>query len=190
MLAMIGQLANAVWKAIVILAQFLAVVFLGLLAAILFALPWVIRMVTIVVWLVGGSLAIQSIDELYGPYTPAGPLIALQFVVIFLMTAWVGVLLLKAPSYIWGGLLAGGLLSGWISWQGIPEILKHWRDADLFFRLLPPALLALVMMYLTLRLRWLRSNRQLKPVTPAFLWLPKAVHQAKERFQQQRGNHE
>ncbi len=182
MSAIIYRLVSAVWKAIKLLAQFLAILLLGMLAALLFALPWVLRLASLLVWLLGGFLVIQVVQHVYGANTPASPILALQFAVIFLMVAWIGVLFKKAPLFTWGGLLLGGLLSGWIAWQGVPMMMARWQYADLFLRSLPPALLALTMFFMTLRLRFLRSAQQLKLVNPAFLWLPKAVHLAKDYF--------
>ncbi len=182
MLATIHRLLHAVWKAIQLLAQFLAILVLGILAALLMALPWLLRLASLMTWLLGGFLVVQVVQHVYGANTPAGPILALQFAVIFLMVAWIGVLFKKAPPFTWGGLFLGGLLSGWIAWQGIPMLLARWQYADLFLRSLPPALLALTMFFMTLRLRFLRSAQQLKLVDPAFLWLPKAVHLAKDYF--------
>jgi hypothetical protein len=188
MLVMIGRLLATIQKALLFLGQFLVVLALGILAAILLVLPWLLRLVILLLWLAGGYLNIQIIQKVYGSNTPAGPMLALQFVVIYLMVAWIGVLFQKVPSHTWGGLFLGGLLSVWIASQGIPLILTRWGYADLFIRSLPPALLAATMFYLTLRLRWLRSTQQLKLVNPAFLWLPKAVTWLKTISK--RGNHE
>ena len=189
MFELIGRLLRTLWKAIIALAQFITILMLGLVVAILTALPWFLRITTILAWLIGGYYALQTIQDLYGPNSPAGPLLALQFTVIFLMTTWVGVLLLKSPTHLWGGLLCGGLFSIGLTRFLIPALFARWQLADLFFRILPPALFSMALLYLTLRLRWLRSTRNLKLVNPAFIWLPKAVHQAKETIQQ-RGHHE
>jgi len=182
MLAIISRLLVVIWQALILLAQFSAMLVLGILAALLLALPWLLRLASLLTWLLGGFLVIQEIQHVYGWNTPAGPLLALQFAAIFLMVAWLGVLFKQAPAHTWGGLFLGGLLAGWIACQGVPLLLARWHSADLFLRVLPPALLALTMFFMTLRLRFLRSAQQLKLVDSAFLWLPKAIHLAKNHF--------
>ena len=189
MLESIGRLAQVLVKAIMTMVQFLIILILGVVIAIVTALPWLLRIASVLVWLTGGYFALQAIQEIYGPNSPAGPVLALQFAVIFLMTAWVGGLLLKSLTHLWGGLLAGGLFSIWLTRSVVPGFITSWQHADFLFRVLPPALLAMTLLSMTLRLRRLRSTRNLKLVNPAFIWLPKAVHQAKETFQQ-RGHHE
>lgn len=183
MAAILTNLLKAIGRALLLLGQFLLILLLGLLAALLFALPWLLRMACVLVWLMGGYWAMQAIGELYAPHSPAGAVLALQFAVIFLMTAWAGTLLLAKPQHLWGGLALGGLLPAWIAWQGIPWLLANWQYTDLFFRILPPALFALALVYITIRMRFLRNNQQLHLSGPAFTWLP-------EQVQKLRGNHE
>jgi len=139
----------------------------------LYALPWLLRMACVLGWLIGGYMAMEAIQELYGFHSPIGAVLALQFAVIFLMVAWAGSLLLVNPKHIWGGLALGGLLPAWIAWKGIPWLFAHWAYADLFIRILPPALFSLALFYLTIRLRFLRNNQQLHLSKPAFAWLAK-----------------
>lgn len=183
MLSIIANLLNAMRKAALLLGQFLMILFLGLLAAFLYALPWLLRMACLLTWLIGAYLAMQSIQDLYAPNSPIGAVLALQFAIIFLMVAWTGTLLLVNPGYIWGGLALGGLLPGWTVLVGIPWLLTYWQYADLFFRVLPPALFSLALIYLTLRMRFLRQHQTLHLAQPAFTWLPEAL----SKF---RGSHE
>lgn len=88
MLAVITNLLKAVKHALQLLGQFLLILFLGLLAALLYALLWLLRMACVLAWLVDGYMAIDAIRELYGHYSPIGAALALQFAVIFLMVAW------------------------------------------------------------------------------------------------------
>lgn|GEM_PF-906467 len=189
MFEVIGRLPQILVKALITLAQFITILALGLMIAIVTALPWLIRITSVLSWLIGGYFAIQAIQEIYGPSSPAVPVFALQFAVIFMMVAWVGGLLLKSLTHLWGGLLLGGLFSIWLRRLVIPTMLAGWANADFLFRILPPTLLAMTMFYQALRLRRMRSTGNLILVNPAFLWLPKAVHQAKETIQQ-RGHHE
>lgn len=173
MLAILTNLLNAIGHALLLLGQFLAILFLGLLAALLYALPWLLRIACVLGWLVGGYMTIDAIQNLYGFHSPIGAVLALQFAVIFLMVAWAGSLLLVNPKHIWGGLALGGLLPAWITWKGLPWLFANWEYADLFIRILPPALFSLALFYITLRMRYLRTNQQLHLSKPAFTWLPK-----------------
>jgi hypothetical protein len=177
--AVITNLLKAIRHALQLLGQFLLILFLGLLTAFLYALPWLLRMACVLAWLVGGYMAIEAIRELYGHYSPIGAVLALQFAVIFLMVAWAGTLLLTSPKLIWGGLALGGLLPAWIISNVIPWLFANWIYADFFFRIMPPALFSLALIYITIRMRFLRSNQQLHLAKPALRWLPKL-----------RGNHE
>lgn len=159
MIAVKSWLKQALGKASTILTEFITILALGLLVAFLAALPWLLRFIAVLAWLIGGYFAIQFIKDVYGPNSPAGPLLALQFAVIFLMTAWVGGLLRKSPTFLWGGLLLGGLFAIWLTRLVLPALLKGWQHADLFFRILPPALFATTLFYMTLRLRRMRSIR-------------------------------
>lgn len=124
MLAILANLLNAIGHALLLLGQFLAILFLGLLAALLYALPWLLRMACVLGWLIGGYMAIEAIQNLYGFHSPIGAVLALQFAVIFLMVAWAGSLLLVNPKHIWGGLALGGLLPAWITWKASPGCLR------------------------------------------------------------------
>jgi len=179
----IANLLKAIGKAARLLGQFLTILFLGLLAAFLYALPWLLRMACILIWLMGAYMALQAIQELYAAHAPSGAVLALQFAVIFLMVAWTGILLLVKPQYIWGGLGLSGLLSAGIVWAGIPWLQTYWPYADLFFRVLPPALFSLALIYITIRMRFLRKYKTLRLAKPAFTWLP-------ETLSKLRGHHE
>lgn len=183
MLAIIENLVKAIAKAAVLLGQFITILFLGLVTAFLYALPWVLRMACILIWLMAAYRAIETIQELYAPNSPVGAVLALQFAVIFLMVAWVGALLLANFQYIWGGLGLGGLFTGLIVWVGIPALQANWQYATLFFRVLPPALFSLGLITITIRMRTLRKKQTLHLAKPAFTWLP-------ETLSKLRGHHE
>ena len=183
MLNIIANLLTAIGKAALLLGQFLTILFLGLLTAFLYALPWLLRMACVLIWLMGAYMAMQSIQVLYAPHSPTGAVLALQFAVIFLMVAWVGAVLLTNFQYIWGGLGLSGLLSASIVWGCIPWLQAYWQYADLFFRVLPPALFSLALIYITIRMRILRKNQSLHLAQPAFTWLPDTLSKI-------RGHHE
>jgi hypothetical protein len=100
-----------------------------------------------------------------------------------MMVAWVGAVLLANLQYIWGGLGLSGLLSASIVWGCIPWLQAYWQYADLFFRVLPPALFSLALIYITIRMRILRKNQSLHLAQPAFTWLPETLSKI-------RGHHE
>jgi len=50
---------------------------------------------------------------------------------------------------------------------------KKWQYADFVFQVLPPALFAVGLIVMTLRLRVLRSKGNMQFATQAFVWLQK-----------------
>jgi hypothetical protein len=83
--------------------------------------------------------------------------IALQFAVILISVGWVIIVLSKNSSFVWGGMAAGGLVLGSAAFGSI-WLLANWQHADLFFRVLPPALFAILLIYETIHLRSVRRN--------------------------------
>jgi hypothetical protein len=154
---LIANLLTVIVKVFITLVQFLIVVVLGLVAAILFALPWLLRMVSLLIWLTAAYMGFTSIQTIYAPYSPAIPVIALQFSVILILVGWVIIVLSKNTSFVWGGMAAGGLVVGGVSIGSI-WLLAHWQHADLFFRVLPPALFSILLIYETLHLRSMRHK--------------------------------
>jgi hypothetical protein len=136
---------------------FLVVFVKGVLLALLLPLPWLMRLAAVLTWLTGAALAMEAIRKIYQPFTPSGAVFALQFAVIFLMVAWVGVALRFEGRLIWGGLTVGGLVPLLLVCYALPRF-SAWQYAHLFSRLLPPALFALGLIYLTYRFRFLRKG--------------------------------
>ncbi|MBI1793363.1 MAG: hypothetical protein HYR70_04140 [Chloroflexi bacterium] len=155
------------------LVAFIKVLVLGIVAAILYAIPWLLRAAAVVGWLVAGYAGITTVKAIYAPYSPTFPLLALQFAIIVTMVAWTGATLLLNPKNIWGGLAAGGLVLGGFSilanW-----LASRWQYADLFFRILPPALFSVLLIFETVRLRSMRQNGKATMSVPAFMWLRKS----------------
>jgi hypothetical protein len=173
MMNIILMLLQFVFNAIKYLLEFLAIVVLGVAGAILYALPWLLRVIALLIWLGGDYLGISSVQTIYAPISPAIPVIALQFAVILMSVGWVLIALSKNTSLVWGGMAAGGLVIGGVS-SGSIWLLSHWRYADLFFRVLPPALFSLLLIYEMIRMRSLRRNGNMKldepeEVTPNLL---------------------
>jgi len=158
MLNVISILIQFVFNAIKYLLGFLAIVILGIVGAVLYALPWLLKVVTLLLWMGGAYLGFTSIQVIYAPFSPAIPVIALQFAVILISVGWITILLRENTKLFWGGMAAGGLVVGGASIGSI-WLLAHWQYADLFFRVLPPALFSVLLIYETIRLRSLRRNR-------------------------------
>ena len=158
MMNIILMLLQFVFNAIKYLLEFLAIVVLGVAGAILYALPWLLRVIALLLWLGGDYLGISSVQTIYAPNSPAIPVIALQFALILMSVGWLLIVLSKNTSLVWGGMTAGGLVIGGAS-IGAAWLLAHWQYADLFFRVLPPALFSLLLIYEMIRLRSLYRNR-------------------------------
>ena len=164
MLNIISTLLVFVINAIKYLIEFLTIIILGVVGAVLYALPWLLRVVALLLWLGGDYLGITLIQTIYAPNSPAIPVIALQFAVILGSVGWLLIVLSKNTRLVWGGMTAGGLFIGGISFAS-SWLLSHWRYADLFFRVLPPALFSVLLIYETIHLRSVRRNRNVKPET-------------------------
>ncbi len=139
------------------LLEFLAIFMLGIVWIVLFALPWLLRLFAVLLWLAAGYIGITKLDELYSPYISSPiPLFALQFALIILMVATPMVGMLRKPEFIWGALAVGGFLIGIIFWMLVPWLLQHWDHARLFFRILPSAIYIVLLIAATLRLKRLQ----------------------------------
>ena len=173
MLNIISMLLTFGLNAIKYLLEFLTIIILGVIGAILFALPWLLRIVAVLLWLCGDYLGISTIQAIYFPISPAIPVVALQFAVILMSVGWLLIVLNKNTKLVWGGMAAGGLVIGGAS-IGSMWLLHHWQYADLFFRVLPPALFSVLLIHETIRMRSLRRNGNMKldepeKVTPTLL---------------------
>ena len=157
MMNLISILIQFVFNAIKYLFGFLTIVILGVMGAVLYALPWLLRVVALLLWISAAYLAITSIETIYSPFSSAIPVLALQFAVILILIAWITIFLRENTKLFWGGMTAGGLVVGGASIGSI-WLLAHWRYADLFFRVLPPVLFSVLLIYETIRLRSLRRN--------------------------------
>jgi len=164
MLNIISILIQFVYNAIKYLLGFLTILVLGIVGAVLYALPWLLRAAALLLWLGAAYLGITSIETIYAPYSPAIPVMALQFAVILISVGWVIILLRNNPQLVWGGMAAGGLVVGSAS-IGSAWLLTHWQYADLFFRVLPPALFSILLIYETIRMRSLYHSENVDVVS-------------------------
>ena len=157
MLNIISTLLAFVFNAIKYLLGFLTIIILGVVGAVLYALPWLLRIVALLLWLGGDYLGITSVQTIYAPSSPAIPVIALQFSVILVSVGWLLIVLSTNTRLVWGGMAAGGLVIGGASIAST-WLLSHWLYADLFFRILPPALFSVLLIYETIRMRSMHRN--------------------------------
>lgn len=161
-------------KSLKTLAEFLFVLVLGLLAGILYALPWLLRGVTVLAWFAAGFVAITAIQEFYAPIVSSPiPVYALQFVAIFLMLIWPVIGMLKGvKNRIWGMLAACAILVGGFFWKVVPWLLSTWPEyAELGLRLLPSVLFMVLLISTTLRMKVLRATGTMHLAGPAYEWL-------------------
>jgi hypothetical protein len=153
---MINQISASltfVINAVKYLLEFLTIVILGGVGAVLYVLPWLLKISALLIWLGGANLSFNSIHAIYAPFSPAIPLLALQFGVIFSMVSWMGILIRRAPrNYLWGGLAISGIILDGLS-IGAGWLSKNWIYGSLFFHILPAALFALLLIVETMRLR-------------------------------------
>jgi hypothetical protein len=145
------------------LLGFLVIVILGIVGAVLYAIPWLLRVASLLLWLTATYIGFATIQTIYAPFSPAIPVLALQFAVILVSVGWVTIVLGKNINFVWGGMAAVGLVIGGAS-IGSLWLLAHWQHADLFFRVLPPAMFSVLLIYETIRLRSLRSNQTDKEI--------------------------
>ena len=166
MAALFSVIANLLrWLvyALIVLLQFLLIVALGVLVAIIYALPWLLRAGAFVVWFFGAYLLTYAVGEVYSPFTEAIPVMALQFFVVSVQLAMIVVVLLTNSQLIWGALYFSGGLPIWLALKGIPDIFANWQHADFFFRILPAALWAMMLLYLTVKAKMERTGKKFLP---------------------------
>lgn len=156
MMQIISILIQFVFNAIKYLLGFLTIFILGIAGAAMYALPWLIRLATILIWLIAGLIGIQTIQAIYSPFSDSIPLFALQFAVIVIMVAW-ALVAMKDGRQVWGILATGGLVVASFSY-GALWLVDHWKYADLFFRILPTSLFVSGMFYITVRMRAKRKH--------------------------------
>ncbi len=86
---MLLYLINTISRALRILAEFLAVLLLGLIASFLIILPWLLRVLALIGWFAGTFLLWNSVNDLYSAFTPSLSLLALSAIPAILSSALV-----------------------------------------------------------------------------------------------------
>lgn len=137
--------------------RFLQELAIGILTAFLYLIPWALRAVSVLGWLVAVFISINTLHNIYSPFTEGIPLFALQFGVILMTVQW-SMYGLRNGQNVWGLLLAGAITL-WLITEAMTWLSDHWQYADLFFRVLPPALLGVGMITLSIRTRTRRMSR-------------------------------
>lgn len=147
---MIPALLNTISKALKTLAEFLTVLFLGLVAGILIVVPWLLRAVALLGWLAGTFMLWLTVNDLYGTFTPALPLFALTAVPAIISTALVVWLFSRGQQgKLWGAMTLWGVV-GWLIWKG-SMFLSKWHYGVLVVQILPAALSAVLLLYINIR---------------------------------------
>ncbi len=137
---LIERLGKALKAAAILLAQFLAIVLLGLLVAIVYIIPWLIRVGGLLVFTYGLYEIIEVVTLIYATFTPTVPLVSLY---AFVGAVQVSIFFLLAAldlRLVWGAIYASGASMLWIAKHGVVHVIATWQHADLFFRALPPLL--------------------------------------------------
>jgi hypothetical protein len=161
---MAGTIANLLRylaQALAILLQFLIIVILGMFVAIIYALPWVLRIGAILIWFYGGYRLVIVVGEIYAPFSPEIPVMILQFFVIIVqLGAMIGLLIVNL-RLSWGALYFTGGVPLWLALKVIPAAFENWQSADLFFRVFPAVLWAMMLIYLTFKAKAQKIGKQL-----------------------------
>jgi hypothetical protein len=160
MLATIANLFRWLIQALITLIQFLVIVFLGILVAVIYALPWALRIGAILIWFYGAYVFVMKIDEVYASFSPEFPVMVLQFFVVIVQIGVFLSMLLLNLKLLWGALYFTGGIPLWIALIGIPKAFESWQHADFIFRILPPTLWAMMLIYTTIKGRSKRAGKQ------------------------------
>ena len=163
MASAISSLVRHLEQALTILIEFLIILFLGILVAIIYALPWVLRTGAIVIWFYGGYRLVVAVGEIYTPFSPEIPVMILQFFVIVvqlgaMLRIWTINLRLS-----WGVLYFTGGVPLWLALKGIPNAFSNWQSADFIFRILPPALWVMLLTLITIRGKRYKMGKRFSP---------------------------
>lgn len=161
---MISNLLKITWKSLKTLAEFLAVLALGLAAALLIIMPWFLRALALIGWLAGTFFIWMTVNDLYEDFTPALPLLALSAVPAILSSALVVWLFYQGQQgKLWGAMTLWGVL-GWLIWRS-SFLLMGWQYGTLIIQVLPAALSAVLMLYINIRWGVTIRSKRLSKIT-------------------------
>jgi hypothetical protein len=163
MTSVITTLFRYLVQALIILIEFLTIVFLGIFVAIIYALPWVLRIGAVIIWFYGGYRLVVVVGEIYTPFSPEIPVMILQFFVIIVqLSAMLGILIVNL-RLSWGALYFTGSVPLWLATKGIPNAITNWQHADFMFRVLPPALWVMLLTLITIKGKRYKMGKQFRP---------------------------
>jgi hypothetical protein len=163
MLAAISTLFRYLVQALIILLEFLIIIFLGILVAVIYAFPWALRIGAILIWFYGGYRLVVVVGEIYTPFSPEIPVMILQFfVVVVQLSAMIGLLIVNL-RLSWGALYFTGGVPLWLAQKGIPDAFANWQHADFILRVLPPALWVMLLTLITIRGKRYKTGKQFRP---------------------------
>jgi len=168
----LGKLIENIQKSMRSLVEFLKILALGMIAALLLVLPWLLRAAALLIWLAGGYAAITTIQFIYSPFSQYGEILVLQFAAIILLIAIALLLMMAKQEFLWGGLAIGGALFVSVSYG----MTRLWNTeyGGLILRALPAALLAVSMIVMSVRLKKMRTSGGVRFSSPLFVWLKKS----------------
>ena len=150
MMGVISNLLTAIRKALRTLGEFLAVLFLGMIAALLFIMPWLLRALALIGWLAGTFMIWLTINNLYSANTPTLPLMALTTVPAILSAALIVWLFYRGQQgRLWGAMTLWGVI-GWLIWKS-SLLLAQWKYGPLVVQVLPAVLSAVLLIYINVR---------------------------------------
>ena len=168
MIGVISNLLTVVWKALKTLGEFLAVLFLGMIAALLFIMPWLLRTLALIGWLAGTFMIWLTINNLYSANTPTLPLMALTTVPAILSAALVVWLFYRGQQgRLWGAMTLWGV-SGWLIWKS-SIVLAQWKYGSLVVQVLPAVLSAVLLIYINIRWGVVIRARRFRQAQPGGL---------------------
>ena len=157
--AIIASLFAALIKGLKTLVLFIAIVLLGILVGIVYAIPWLLRAIAILLWFYGGYLLIMAVETIYAPFTPEVPVMVLQFFVVAVQLFTFLTILMLNPRLIWSALYFTGITPLWLALSGIPASFINWEHADFFYRVLPPTLYMLLLIFITIRGKLFKAGK-------------------------------
>jgi hypothetical protein len=168
MMSVVSSLLTAIWKALRTLGEFLVVILLGVIAALLFILPWLLRALALIGWLAGTFLIWLTINNLYSTNTPALPLTALTAVPAILSAALVVWLFYRGQQgRLWGAMALWGVI-GWLIWKG-SLLVAGVQYGSLIVQVLPAALSAVLLIHINIRWGMVIRARRFQQVQPSQL---------------------
>jgi len=149
-------LARWLWRGMVVTLKALVYTVVGLAAAVLNALPWIIRAggPVLYVW-----LALQAWPVLAGLYGATLPYLRYALLAVVLMATLLPVVYMgaKRPDWLWGAFYASAALL-WLVWKRLPMI---WPRYGLLFLLFLPGTYIILTALLIARLKFRRALRKL-----------------------------